>query len=40
LHENEFQVWSLAKGQFRQRIDNLLSPCIPTIEDLDVDEGS
>lgn len=37
LHDNEFQVWSLAKGQLRHHVDTLLSPCIPTIEDLEVE---
>jgi hypothetical protein len=34
-HENEFRVWTLAKGSMMERDDPLLSPCIPTIEDPD-----
>lgn len=38
LHENEFQVWTLAKGQLRHQVDRVLSPCIPTIEDPEAEQ--
>lgn len=35
-HENEFRVWRLAKGKLTEHRDELLSPCIPTIEEPEV----
>jgi|SRR3990172_3406744 len=39
-HNNEFQVWVMAKGRLVQQSDAYLSPCIPKIEDpFDADFG-
>jgi hypothetical protein len=33
LHDNEFQVWVLARGQLSSKKDPFLSPVVPTIDD-------
>lgn len=34
-HDNEFQVYVLARGKVTRQQDSFLSPCIPVIEDED-----
>lgn len=37
VHNNEFQIWKLTRGEIRKCTDRMLSPFVPTIEDFDTE---